>query len=127
MTTFPALIPSSRVFTPGDYGHTQWRTMGSRSTRSRHSNIVTGQQLQLRFMALNQASLQLILAHWINRRGRYGVFDLPDETFSGSPNPAGFTPSGYSWRYMQRPAVDDVPCGLHDVTVVLEMVPEVAT
>jgi hypothetical protein len=124
MATFPALIPSGRTFTPGEYGQTTWRSMGGRSSRSRHSNIITNQRLRLTFLGLDQAGLVQILGHWINRRGRALTFGLPPETFSGTADPAVFTPAGYAWRYVARPAVDDVPCGLHDVTVelVLELV-----
>ena len=127
MTTFPALVPSGRTFTPGDYAHTVWRSMGGRSSRSRHSSIITGQRVRLSFLGLVQADLVLILQHWINRRGRFYTFDLPDEIWSGTDNPGEFTPAGYAWKYVAPPEVEDVGCGLHDVTVELELLPEAGT
>ena len=127
MTTFPALVPSGRTFTPGDYAHTVWRSMGGRSSRSRHSSIITGQRVRLSFLGLVQADLVLILQHWINRRGRFYTFDLPDEVWSGTDDPSEFTPAGYAWKYVAPPAVEDVGCGLHDVTVELELLPEAGT
>jgi hypothetical protein len=124
--TFPALVPSMRTFTPGEYGHTPWRTMGGRQSQSRHSNAITNQRVRFTFLGLSQAQRDLIKAHWINRRGRALLFSLPSQVWSGTTDPTVFTPPGYAWRYASRPTILDVPCGLHDVTVELVMEPEVA-
>jgi len=123
MPAFPALKPSSRVFTPGAQPHTPRRSMGGRASQSSHSDLLLGQSLQLTFLAISSQQLQAILTHWAACRGRFGAFNLPSDVLSGEANPSQFTPAGYQWRYLERPSVDDVPCGLHDVSVTLELVP----
>lgn len=121
MTVFPALIPSSRTFTPGDRAHALLRSMGGRSTQVRHSNVVTGQQLQLAFNLLTEANMLAVQMHYINRRGQFGAFDLPSAVWIGSTD---CTISGYSWRYVSMPKVVEPFCGRFDVSFTLEMVAE---
>jgi hypothetical protein len=61
--------------------------------------------------------------HWSASNGRFGLFALPNEVWSGSADPAAFTPAGYLWKYADVPQVDEIPCGLHDVALELELVP----
>ena len=49
MTTFPALVPSGRTFTPGRHDHSLLRSMGGGITTVRHSDVITGQRLSLLF------------------------------------------------------------------------------
>jgi hypothetical protein len=123
MTAFPALIPSSRTFTPGDRAHALLRSMGGRSTQVRHSNVITGQQLQLVFSYLTEANMLAVQMHYINRRGQFGTFSLPSAVWSGSTDR---TISGYSWRYISMPKVDEPFCGRFTVSLTLEMVAEYA-
>ena len=122
--TFPALVPSNRVFIPGEYSNTPWRSMGGRQTQSRHSNVITGQQLKLVFSARDEEDKLLIRNHYFDRQGTFGTFDLPEEVWSGVDDPDVFTPAGYVWRYAARPVVDDVVCGVYDITVDLVMLPD---
>jgi hypothetical protein len=123
MTAFPALIPSSRTFTPGDRAHALLRSMGGRSTQVRHSNVVTGQRLQLVFIGLSEANMLAVQMHYINRRGQFGTFSLPSAIWSGSTDR---TISGYSWRYVGMPKVDEPFCGRFTVSLTLEMLAEYA-
>jgi hypothetical protein len=123
MATFPALIPSSRTFTPGSYAFTSWRSRGGRSSQSQHSNALVDQRLRLGFLAIGQADLVQLQLHWAQVRGRFGLFDLPEAVWGGTAGGAVFTPERYAWRYVAQPAVEDVSCGWFDVTVELEMLP----
>lgn len=123
MSTFPPLIPSSRIFTPGDRAHALLRSMGGRSTQVRHSNVVTGQRLQLSFNLVTESDMLAVQGHYINRRGQFATFSLPAETWSGSTDR---TISGYSWRYISVPKVEEPFCGFFNVSVALEMIAEYA-
>jgi hypothetical protein len=123
MTAFPALVPSSRTFTPGDRAHALLRSMGGRSTQVRHSNVVTGQQLQLVFKALPEASMLAVQLHYISRRGQFATFSLPSAIWSGTTDQ---TISGYSWRYISMPTVTEPICGRFDVSLTLEMMADYA-
>jgi hypothetical protein len=122
--TFPALVPSSRVFTPGEYSNTPWRSMGGRQTQSRHSSVITDQRLSLTFVARDEEDKLLIREHYYDRQGTFGTFDLPEEVWSGVDDPEVFTPAGYVWRYAGTPKVDDVSCGIYDIAVDLVMLPD---
>lgn len=128
MTTFPSLTPSSRAFTAGERAHALLRTMGGRSTQVRHSNVITGQRLSLTFKALDETQMLSIQAHYINRRGQFLTFALPSSIWAGVTDP---TISGYSWRYVSMPKVDDIPMprsigigSWYDVTIELEHLAE---
>ena len=97
--------------------------MGGRSTQVRHSNVITGQQLQLVFSYLTEANMLAVQMHYINRRGQFGTFSLPSAVWSGSTDR---TISGYSWRYISMPKVDEPFCGRFTVSLTLEMVAEYA-
>jgi hypothetical protein len=124
MAAFPALIPASRRLTPGRHLHTALRSMGGYQTQVRHSNAVNGYRLSLTFDSLTNAQMISFRTHFISAAGLFKTFDLPAESWTGTTDP---TLNGYSWRYVDRPQVQDVGCGRHNLSLELEMVPEAAT
>lgn len=126
MTTFPALVPSSRVFTPGEYPATAFSAFSGVQNRVRHSNVLIVAQLQLSFIGLPEADMLAIWQHYAGRRGSFRSFDLPAEVVSfGSIT--DYVPGVYLWRYAGPGVVEDLPCGGHNVTLTLETVPPVAS
>ena len=126
MSTFPALVPSSRRFTPGQFPHTSMGTLSGRSARVRHGNVQVGQFIGLGFTALSEAQMLQILGHYQGRDGRFLSFTLPAEVWSGVATPASFTPTGYRWLYVDQPQVEEVPAGdqvVFNVSVELEAIP----
>jgi hypothetical protein len=123
MTAFPALIPSSRVFTPGEYPHTAFRAWSGLEGRVRHSNVMLASTLRLTFISLTEANMLSILSHYTSRQGEYLPFTIPSQLLSGVSAAADYTLTGYQWRYAEPPVVDDIPCSGHSVEVVLESVP----
>lgn len=132
MSVFPAIIPSTRIYSPGDYPSTTHRTYAGSQVRVRHSNAVQGARLRLFFPALTTSELLQIKAHYAGRRGGFESFNIPDELLSGMATPADFTPVGQRWLYVGRPQVEDIsvdgdaPSNFHDVTVELVSVAEKA-
>jgi hypothetical protein len=123
VATFPALIPSTRSFTPGLHPHSEIGTLNGLQTRVRTSNVVLEQRLRLTFLALTEAQMLSIRAHYLGQQGRFLSFAIPDDLFSGMSTPSSFTPTGHSWIYAAQPQVTDVACGRHDVSVELVTVP----
>ena len=122
MTTFPALIPSSRTFTPGEYPATAFAGYSGVQNRVRHSNVILAAQLRLTFLGLNEAQMLDIWNHYNGRRGEFRSFTLPAEVVSyGSIT--DYVPGTYQWIYAGPGQVDDLPCGGHNVTLTLETVP----
>ena len=123
MTTFPALTPSSRAFTPGTYPHSEIPTLSGLQTRVMTSNVQLNQRLRLSFAALTETEMLSIRTHYVGQQGRFISFFIPNELLSGMSTPASFTPTGYSWTYVAPPQISDVACGRYDVSVELATVP----
>jgi len=121
MSTFPALIPTRRSFTPGEYPHTPFRSLNGFEGRVRHSNVMVASTLNLTFVGLAEADLLDILLHYQDSQGIYFSFALPEDILSGL-NAADFTLSGFSWRYASPPVVQDLPCDRYTVDVEFESV-----
>ena len=130
MTTFPALQPGSRAFVPGTYPGATFRTISGRDSRARHSNAVVEMQVKAVFPLLNETELELIRSHYVGQYGGHQSFAVPDEFWSGADAPAGFTPSGYQWRYAGKPSIEEITTDtsgaaatLFNVSIELEAVP----
>ena len=123
MAVFPALIPSSRAYTPGDYPNTSHRALSGVESRVRHSNVLLDASLSLSFNGITQAQLINIINHYKGQLGSYESFTLPVEVWSGISNVSDVDVTSYRWRYSGPPSVDDLPCGGHIVELRLVTVP----
>ena len=123
MTDFPSLIPSRRIFSPGDYPNTPYQSINGTETRVRNSNVLLNSSLQLEFIGLSESDVLAVLLHYQARRGPYGNFALPPEIFSGTSNPSDYSLQSYAWSYVEAPTVEDYPCGSHALSVKLESSP----
>lgn len=120
MTSFPALVPSSREFNPGSYPNTLYRAISGDENTVRHGNVMIGSTLSLSYIAISEAEMLSFLLHYNLQRGSYGTFGLPAVVLSGTSNATDYTLASYAWSYAEPPKVEDMPCGGHDVTVTLE-------
>jgi len=129
MTAFPALIPSTRTYSPGEYPITPHPLLSGSEIRVRHSNTVLGVRLRLTFQAATSADVVAVRNHYNSRQGGFLPFAIPVELLSGVTTPADFTPAGHQWVYASRPSVVDVPIAgdtptnRHDLVVELVTVP----
>jgi hypothetical protein len=129
MAIFPALLPGTRTYSPGEFPHSAHRVYDGSEARVRHSNTVLGVRLRLFFPAISSADLLTVIAHYSGQRGRFLPFAIPVELLSGVDTPADFTPEGLQWRYAAKPTVEDIsitgasPSNVHNLTVELETVP----
>jgi hypothetical protein len=122
MATFPALVPSGRTFTPGEYPHTPFVTYNGFQNRVRHSNVMLASQLRLSFVAATEANMLSILSHYQGQLGTFESFDLPSDVWSGV-TPADYQLTGYLWRYIEPPTVEDIFCDRYTIELALETVP----
>jgi len=125
MSTFPALVPSSRTFTPGEYPATAFSGFSGAQNRVRHSNVFLAAQLRLTFLGLDEAEMLDIWDHYSNRQGEFRSFALPTEIVSNG-SITDYVPGNYLWRYAGPGSVEDLPCGGHNVSLTLETVPPIA-
>lgn len=121
MTSFPAIVPSSRAFTPGEYPVTSFGAYTGKQNRVRHSNVFIDAQLRLSFIGLSEADMLTIWSHYANKQGTFNLFGLPSQIVEGS-SITNYVPSNYLWRYVADGSVEDLPCGGHNVTLTIEAV-----
>lgn len=119
MSNFPALIPSTRTFSPGVYPHTAYQVIDGTENRVRHSNVFIDSTLRLQFINLTEAEMLSVLTHYKLKRGSYNNFNLPSEVLSGARSASDYQLQGYAWSYLESPQVEDLERGGHNVEVVL--------
>jgi hypothetical protein len=116
MPTFPAIAPSSRSFTPGEYPHAAFTALSGEQSRVRHSDAVVGGTVDLTFIRLTEEERSLIEQHYLGQQGEFLAFSLPPETFSGF-DPYDFLEGAGLWRYAEPPEIEDFCGPHHDVRV----------
>lgn len=120
MATFPSLIPSSRIFTPGEYPNSIFTTQAGSESRVRNSNGMVNSQLQLTFIRLTESDMLTIKNHYAGQYGSFLPFAIPSSLLNGVTTAADFALTNYLWRYAATPEIIDYCDSLHDVTVVLQ-------
>jgi hypothetical protein len=118
MADFPALTPSTRVFTsPQRVVAMHSNMLGSRTSMQK-SNAYIGGRLTLTFIALDDTDVLEILGHH-NYHSDFYSFNLPASVTDGS---TVFQPTNHAWLYLDSPTITRAG-GLNDVTVTLDLVP----
>jgi hypothetical protein len=123
MPTFPALKPSGRTFTPGDYPNTPFKAWTGVESRVRHSNVMLESTLRLTYTGINETQMLSIMTHYQGQRGGFESFVLPADVWSGVSTVSDYSLTGYRWCYIEPPTVADLPCGNHIVELSLATVP----
>ena len=126
MSTFPALQPSARTWTPGEYPHAQFRGLNGTQRTVRQSNVMMRSSLRLAFQALTQAQMLSIVAHYLGQQGTFAAFGLPVEVWSGVATASDYSLANYLWRYAEPPTVEDLAADettLYNLELKLESCP----
>lgn len=113
--TFPALIPSARVYIPGDVPQQQQVALSGAFSGYRQGNRRIGQTLGLSFNNISESDLNLIKAHYLSVDGTFGIFFLSAEVWNGYGTPPVPLLSDYAWRYAGTPVVTDGSCDLWSI------------
>jgi hypothetical protein len=116
---FPALIPSARVYTPGDVPQQQQVTLSGVNSGYRQGNPRIAQTLQLAFNNISESDLNLIKAHYLDRQGTFDIFYLSEEVWNGYTTPPIPILSDYAWRYAGAPSITDGSCDLWSIELEL--------
>jgi hypothetical protein len=123
MSTFPALVPSSRTFTPGDVPNVKQVSLSGMTSGFRRGNRRIAQGLSLSFQRLTQVQLDLITAHYVSRQGSFDIFFLSAEVWNGYTTPPVPLLSDIAWQYAGPPSITDSSCGRWEVDVDLQTIP----
>ena len=117
--TIPALTPSARTFTAGNYPQTTQAALSGVTNGFRRGNRRSNQSVSLSFTNLTETQLNLIKSHYIDRQGTFDYFFLSAEVWSGYGTPPIALVDAYAWRYASAPTITDGIVGRWSVDVEL--------
>lgn len=118
MAAFPALQPTTRIYTPGTSASTKLPVLDGYETSVRHSNASVGHILRMTFTRLSSADRFSLVSHYA-LHGTFEPFDLSATTLIAT----NLTfPANYLWRYLSAPVIDQ-SCDIIDATVELQLLP----
>tara|TARA_B100000902_G_scaffold273844_1_gene259743 strand:- start:185 stop:613 length:429 start_codon:yes stop_codon:yes gene_type:complete len=124
---FPAVKPSSRSFSPGEYPSTTFESLDGTKTHLRYGNKRVNATLTLTFSNISDADAGLILANYDDVMSDYDFVRFKDENaaigIDGSflkqeirdDAGTGQTKLGLRWRYDGPPQVTSVYLGRSNV------------
>lgn len=121
MSTFPALKPNVRSFTPGQKANSHIGTFDGDELSVLHTNASTNYTLRLTFRGMTNDEHFSLVSHYINHE-RFTPFDIPDTITEGSGIQI---PPGYLWTYVNSPQTEYTP-GVVTTVVELEATPQQA-
>ena len=119
MSTFPALQPSSRSFSPGSIPISSYKTLSGRETRVILGDTFGGHEIVLSFNNVRDAVGKQILDHWYGQQGTAVAFDLPAAVYAGWSTYNTAVTAGQLWRYASEPSVVAVAPGIMSLSVQL--------
>lgn len=123
MATFPALTPTTRIFSPGNYPQTYQQSIGGTGVGYRRGALSIGKTLTLTFEYVLEADVNAIKAHYFDSYGTYDIFNVSSTVWIGYVTPPVDLNGNYLWRYVSQPVITDVTCDRFTVEVQLESVP----
>lgn len=123
MSTFPALAPTTRVYTLGDLPIARQQSLSGVQVGFRRGNRRIGQTLSLSFAYLTEDDMNLIKDHYFDRQGSYDIFYLSPEIWGDYESPPVPLLSDFAWRYASEPSIQDVSYDRFTVEVELQTIP----
>ena len=122
MATFPAIEPSTRALTFGDYPQLTYQGVSGGNVRFLQGSSRVDQILSLGYQYLTEADATLILDHFSGQEGTLLAFDLPLAIWAGYSSPP-INSIDYEWRYA-RPFEVAIPAPLrYNMTIELVAAP----
>ena len=123
MATFPAIIPTTRLYTQGDFPSAIQASSSGATTGFRRGNRRINQTLQLTFNNLTETQVNLIRTHYDGQNGSFEIFYLSSSTWSGYTSPPVALVSDFAWLYATPPTISDGIVSKWNVEVELISVP----
>ena len=123
MATFPTIIPTTRLYTQGDYPNAIQSSSSGATTGFRRGNRRINQTLQLTFDNLSETQVNLIRTHYDGQSGSFEIFYLSSSTWNGYTSPPVALVSDFAWLYANAPTISDGIVSKWNVEVELVSVP----
>ena len=122
--TFPTLIPTARVFNPGNYPVKAYQAMNGVEHRLLYGSNRTGMTLQLTYANITDTEAASFLEHFEEMKGTLFGFSLGQANegakagYTGSST-FGINANGGKWRYEKPPTMTSVKPGVSTVNLTL--------
>lgn len=117
---FPAISPSVRVYSAGDFVTANRSAADGSYNGFRRGSRQVRQTLALQFRYLTETNMNLIKSHYLERKGTFDFFFASGELwgdYSDSPPVSLF--GNTAWRFARSPSITDVSFDRFDVSVEL--------
>lgn len=119
MADFVALEPDSRSYDLGSYALSEVPAAGGGMTRFSHSSLFSSWGMQLGYVRLPEASMQLLRDHYATQNGSTYGFALPAIIWRGQSGPELFMGLATLWKYDGPIEETHQSAGYYDATVSL--------
>jgi len=123
MATFPTIIPTTRLYTQGDFPNAIQSSSSGATTGFRRGNRRINQTLQLTFDNLSETQVNLIRTHYDGQSGSFEIFYLSSSTWNGYTSPPVALVSDFAWLYANAPTISDGIVSKWNVEIELVSVP----
>ena len=123
MATFPTIIPTTRLYTQGDFPSAIQSSSSGATTGFRRGNRRINQTLQLTFDNLSETQVNLIRTHYDGQSGSFEIFYLSSSTWNGYTSPPVALVSDFAWLYANAPTISDGIVSKWNVEIELVSVP----
>ena len=121
MTTFPALTPTSRRVTQGQYAVKRFTTISGTGTTRAYSSQPFNSTLELSFDNVPDSSALAIMKCYESARGNYAALTLPSALWNGlDPALQLVLQRDYTWRFAEQPQLTSGVPGISSIAVKLE-------
>lgn len=119
--SFPALVPSSRSYTPGVFPEQQFQAQNGAVVRVRYGNQRYSSSLSLTFANIIDSKAALILENYIAVMGDDKYVEFTDDNVAAGVSTdlvpwIQETKNLLKWKYASPPSVTSVKPGLSTVT-----------
>jgi len=122
MATFPAIRPTRRSFTFGEYPVKAYRALSGKTVRRSFGSRPYGHLLELVFEGIDDDIVNQLFDHYNGQQGVTIGFVLPDEVFSGISSTLRAklrAPASIEWLYAETPVVESIYNERSNVTIKL--------
>jgi hypothetical protein len=116
---FPALSPTSRDFTPGDWPIKTYNSQSGAEVRILYGDTRTKMELSLGYDNISDANAKQFLDHYDETKGTYSTFVIDAAARAGwGTTASAIDASGVNrWRYADAPQITAVRPGRSSVKV----------
>lgn len=121
MTNFPALTPSSRRVTQGQFPVKRFASIAGTGTTRAYGSQPVNSLLEMSFDNVPDASALALINCYEAARGNYASLSLPSSVWDGMDSDLAQTlQRDYKWRFADAPQIASGPSGISSVTIRLE-------